>query len=305
MKDYSINKIIMPTALPLTDTAVASWSELLSHNFRAKLMLYNAVRSEEDTNTAKQGNKVSDMIKTAVGVLRELGESLSTAHRVSYVVEVSNHWRNLIKQVRDEQADLLICGMPARGEVTPGRLTDLMYNSPCPVFFVREGMAPVAPTKILLPLRASDGFEQQLPAVIAWATAFKASIFMSTFIPDETPAREKLRLLQRAERIERKIREAGISLETETTHGYHFGTTMMKRAKHSGADMMAVCVKPTHYLTRLFTKMVGPFFLENAPIPVLSLPLIQAETDAVSAVVPHATQFMETQTTDTAAMTAV
>ncbi len=282
MNEYSINKIITPTVLPLQDDTVTAWSEHLSHNFRAKLLLYNAVGTEGangDPNSPKQETKVSDLIKSATATLRDLGDSMSTAHRVSYVVEVSNHWRNLIRQVHDEAADLLVTSMPAQGEPTPGRMTSLMYNSPCPVFFVRKGMPVQAPKKILLPLRASDGFEEHVSAVISWAQCFKASIFMSTFIPDGTPTKDKLRLLQRAEQIGQKIRDAEIELQVETTHGYHFGTTMIKRAKKIDADLIAVCVRPTNYLTRLFTKMVGPFFLENSPIPVLSLPLMQPETE--------------------------
>ncbi len=286
MIDYTINKIITPTVLPLKDETVTAWSELLSHRFRAKLMLYNAVRTEGDEgapNIPKQETKVSDMLKSAINALRDLGNSMDKAHRVSYLVEVSNNWKNLIRQVQDESADLLVTGMPAHGEPTPGRLTSLMYNSPCPVFFVRKGTPAQLPKKILLPLRTADGFEEHVDAVIAWAKGFDACISMSTFIPDETPTKDKLRLLQRAERIEQKIRDAGVELEAETTHGYHFGTTMIKRAKMTGADLIAVCVRPANYLTRLFTKMVGPFFLENSPVPVLSLPLTQAAAEATVA----------------------
>ena len=70
-------------------------------------------------------------LDTAMNLMRELGDSLSNADKVRYVVEVSNHWRNLVRQVQDEQADLLVTGMPTSGESTPGRLTALMYNSCC------------------------------------------------------------------------------------------------------------------------------------------------------------------------------
>lgn len=309
MHDYTVNKIITPTVLPLQDDTVTAWSELLSHKFRAKLLLYNAVHTENangNANSPKQYTKVSNLIKASIAALRDLGSSMGQAHRVSYVVEVSNHWRNLIHQVQDEAADLLVTGMPAQGEPTPGSLTSLMYNSPCPVFFVRKGMSVQAPRKILFPLRAADGFEQQVSAVIAWAQCFKASISMSTFIPDETPTKDILQLLARVERIEEKIRKAGIELEGETAHGYHFGTTMIKRAKYSGADMIAICVKPTNYLARLFTKMIGPFFLENSPIPVLSLPIMQTETEITRAAASQASSLStKKQTVEMATLTAV
>lgn len=79
--------------------------------------------------------------------------------------------------------------------------------------------------------------------------------------------------MQRAERMAESIRMAGVKLETESAHGYHFGTTALQRVGFTGADMVVISVQPTNYITRLFNKMVGPYFLEHSPVPVLSIPI--------------------------------
>lgn len=279
MKDYLIKKIITPTVLPLHDSAVTDWSEHLSSTFKAQLMLYNAVRTEsaerELGNTA-QGNKVNDLLKSSMGLLRDLGNSLKRAHEVRYVVEVSNNWRNLVKQAQDESADLLVTRMPSVGESTPGRLTAMMYNSPCPVFFVREGMPVKHIKKIFVPIRKKDGMEQLLPYVIEWAKTFGATIRLSTYEQDGASSKDRLRVMQRAASMADSISNAGINLETETAHGFHFGTTTLQRMSQTGSDMVAIAVQPNNYLTRLFNKMVGPFFLENSPKPILSIPVTTA-----------------------------
>ena len=275
MTNSSVKKIITPTVLPLQNTYVTEWSEFLSSTFKAQLLLYNAIKTESaGAESATSGNtKINDMLKSALTVLQDIGNSLDNAHQVSYVVEVSNNWKNLIRQIQDEGGDLMVTKMPSIGETTPGKLTALMYNSPCPVFFVREGMQPAKPKKILVPIRKKDGLESLLPTVINWAKKFNSTICLSTFEPDGGSAKDWLRLMQRAERMAESIRMAGVKLETESAHGYHFGTTALQRVGFTGADMVVISVQPTNYITRLFNKMVGPYFLEHSPVPVLSIPI--------------------------------
>lgn len=279
MHNFKIHKIITPTVLPSPNNAVIPWSEQLSKSFQAQLVLYNAVSTDGtdgELDTTIDGNKINLLIKSAMQRLRIVGKGLTRAYKVRYLVEVGSHWRNLLKQVRDERADLLIAGMPAEtGKKISMRLAELMYNSPCPVLFVREGMLPAIPRKILVPVRLKDRLEQKLPVVITWAKNCDATVCLSAFSADGASSKENLRLYNIVEKMAGILRNAGVKVESETVHGFHFGTTMVHRARLTGADLIAIAVEPVNYLSQLFTKMVGPYFLENALVPVLSVPLFQ------------------------------
>ncbi len=276
MKNYTIQKIMTSTLLPQEDRTVLSWSEKLSQAFEAQLVLYNAVRpmEQEDLESSGQGEKSNKRFKSALNRLLELGKSLNQAYKVRYVVEESSHWRNFLLQVRDERADLLVTKMPSVDEHTLGQASGLMYKSSCPVLFVREGMPALLPSKILVPVRLKDGLEQKLPSVINWAKTCGAAVHFSAFSADGATAREKLQLLHLVEKMSETLRHAGLQATVETAHGFHFGTAMVQRAQITGADLIAIAVEPANYMARLFNKMVGPYFLENATVPVLSIPIL-------------------------------
>ncbi|HRI58942.1 MAG TPA: universal stress protein [Saprospiraceae bacterium] len=278
MKNYTIRKIATPSNPPFQSNTVTAWSEHLSSLFKAQLMLYGAVEADPNPYMALYGKENNNLLKSAMVRLQDLGNSLQRAHSVKYLMESGKHWRNLVKQMRDEHTDLLVAGMPSIGDTTPGKLSVLMYNSPCPVLFVREGMPLVILKKILVPVRLKDGLEQKLPAVAAWAKAHGATVLLSAFAADTASAGEKTRLFHLVEKMVNTLQTAGIKVETETAHGFHFGTTMIHRAEQTGADLIAITVEPTNFVSRLFTKMIGPYFLENSPVPVLSVPMLQTLT---------------------------
>ncbi|MCC6279657.1 MAG: universal stress protein [Saprospiraceae bacterium] len=275
MKNYTIRKIITSATFPLKNDAVIAWSEQLSDTFKAQLVLYGSVDADPNPYMALYGKENNNLLKSAMSRLQDLGNSLHRAHSVKYLMESGKHWRNLVKQMRYEHTDLLVAGMPSLGDTTPGKLSVLMYNSPCPVLFVREGMLPAIPKKILVPVRLKDGLEQKLPAVAAWAKACGATVCLSAFAADDASAREKLRLYHLAEKMTNTLRASGIAVETETAHGFHFGTTMINRAEQLGVDLIGIAVEPTNFVLRLFTKMVGPYFLQHSSVPVLSVPMLQ------------------------------
>lgn len=283
MKNYAVRKIITPATFSLKNDAVTAWSEQLSGIFKAQLILYSAVGTDSNPYIALYGKENNDLLKAAMARLLNLGNSLHQAHSVKYLLESGTHWRNLVKQMRDERTDLLVAGMPPAGEATPGKLSVLMYNSPCPVLFVREGMPRAVFKKILVPVRLKDGLEQKLPVVITWAKACGARVCLSAFASNDAGSSEKTRLYHLLEKMTTTLSAAGISVETETAHGFHFGTSIVQRAKQTGSDLIAIAVEPANFVSRLFTKMVGPYFLENSPVPVLAVPLMKSSVAAIKA----------------------
>ncbi|MEO6759499.1 MAG: hypothetical protein ABIO24_08605, partial [Saprospiraceae bacterium] len=254
----------------------------LSKDFQAQLILYNAIGTagpDGDLYAPIHGDRINNLFKTAMVRLKKLGDSLPGAYKVRYLIENSNHWSSLIAQVKQERADLVISEMPAPGEPVPGRLRALMYNMPCPTLFIPQGSSPKALTKILVPVRLRDGIEQKLPIVIHWAVRTGAQVLLSAFELDNYSEKEKIQLAKMVEKMSDALRAAGIQAEGETAHGFHFGTTMVKRAEKTNSDLIAIIVEPENLLSRLFSHMVGPYFLENSTVPVLSVPLKTADAE--------------------------
>jgi len=278
MKNYTIKKIMATATPPFHSNAATAWSEQLSEHFKAQIVLYGAVESDPNPYMALYGKENNNLLKAAMERLQKLGSSLHQAHSVKYLMESGKNWRNLVKQMRDEHTDLLVAAMPNASNPAPGNLSILMYHSPCPTLFVREDMQPAMFKKILVPVRLKDGLEQKLPIVISLAKAHDAKLCFSVFFADNASKVEKTRLYLLVEKMASITRAAGISAEIETAHGFHFGTSMVQRAKRTGADLIAIAIEPSNFISRLFTKMVGPYFLENSPVPVLSVPLMKPTT---------------------------
>lgn len=278
MKNYTIKTIMATATPPFKSGATTAWSEQLSGLFKAQLVLYGAVEADPNSNMALYGKEDNNLLKAAMGRLQALGSSLDQAHSVKYLMESGKNWRNLVKQMRDEHTELLVAAMPNAGNPASVKASMLMYHSPCPTLFVRDDMQPVRFKKILVPVRLKDGLEQKLPIVISLAKAYDANLCFSVFFADDASELEKTRLYLLVEKMASKTRAAGISANIETAHGFHFGTSMVQRVKQTGADLIAIAVEPSNFISRMFTKMVGPYFLENSPVPVLSVPLIKPTT---------------------------
>ncbi|MEO6758458.1 MAG: hypothetical protein ABIO24_03320, partial [Saprospiraceae bacterium] len=184
MPNYSIRKIITPTVLSQSNASVTGWSEQLSKDFQAQLILYNAVGTagaDGDLYAPIHGDRINNLLKSAMARLKKLGASLPGAYTIRYLIENSNHWSSLIGQVKQERADLVVSEMPAPGDPIPGQLRALMYNMPCPTLFIPQGSRPKPLTQILVPVRLRDGLEQKLPIVIFWAKRTGAQVLLSAF----------------------------------------------------------------------------------------------------------------------------
>lgn len=128
-----------------------------------------------------------------------------------------------------------------------------------------------------------DGLEQKLPVVITWAKDCGAQVCLSAFACNDAGSSEKTRLYHLLEKMTTTLSAAGIGVETETAHGFHFGTSMVQRTKQTGSDLIAIAVEPANFVSLLFTKMVAPYFLENSPVPVLAVPLMKSSGVAINA----------------------
>ncbi|WP_373549962.1 universal stress protein [Haliscomenobacter sp.] len=274
MKPYIIQKIIANLELLHANQIIITWAEQLSKRFKAEVNLYNAIHLDRKNSynnaSVGQGKKISKLILKTLGLLRNIGNSLPHVRKTKFTVEVSNQWQDLIRHIRNDEADLLITEIP--NLVFKGKLTALMYNSPCPVLFVREGMTPPTQLKILVPVRVNAQIEQKLPSVITWAKKYGGTVVLSGFIQNGSSSTQELRVHYLMEKMKATLLAAGIEVTTDTAQGTHFGSAILERAKQLQVGLICIGVEPTNFFARLFSKMIGPFFLEHSTVPVLSMP---------------------------------
>lgn len=274
MKPYTIQKITANLELLHANQIIITWAEQLSKRFKAEVNLYNAIqldgKNSYNNASVRQGKKISKLILKTLGLLRNIGNSLRYVHKTKFTVEVSNQWQALIQHIHNDEADLLITEIPNSGVM--GKFTALMYNSPCPVLFMREKMAPPAQLKILVPVRVNAQIEQKLPSVITWAKQYGGTVVLSGFIQNGSSSTQKLRVHYLMEKMKATLLAAGIEVTTDTAEGIHFGRAMLERAKQLQVGLICIGVEPSNFFARLFNKMIGPFFLENSSVPVLSMP---------------------------------
>lgn len=275
MRPYKIQKITANLELLHTNQILITWAEQLSRRFKAEVNLYNAIQlgGKELYNNASaaQGKKISKLILKTLGLLRNIGNSLRYVRKTKFTVEVSTQWQDLVKHIRNDETDLLITEIPKN--IVKGKLTALMYNSPCPVLFVRKDMTPPVKMKMLVPVRVNAQCEQKIPSIITWAKKYGGTVILSGFFQDGSSTGQKLRVHYLVEKMKATLIAAGIEVSIDRAQGVHFGKAMLERAKQLQVGLICIGVEPTNFFARLFNKMIGPFFLEHSPVPVLSMPL--------------------------------
>jgi hypothetical protein len=275
MENFEFRKIIAPHFLPQQNKTIVEWSEQLSRVLNAQIVLFNAAQPHATDGEALQnspGSKITLFLKSSMIRLQKLGKILNVRQNNRFIDEAATNWRDLIKLINQEHADLLVAEMPPLDTLTPAHLTSLMFNSPCPVFFVRCGMKPVLPVKILVPVRLKDNIEQTIPVLAALAKECGATLYLSAFSHNDASQLENNRLYFMLEEMKESLCQENVKAMTETVQGYHFGMTMVNRAMFSNADLIAISVEHGSFVSRIFANMIGPYFLENSSVPVLSIP---------------------------------
>ena len=278
MRPFQIQKILTLVNVPHQSLPAALWTDQVAATFQAQVVLYDAVTpvaSERDIPLGYQVNQYNVLLQSSFNRLKNLARHIGRASQVRYIAELGVSAANLLYQAQRENADLIILNMPSLGEEISASMDGLLYNSPCPVFFTRSGQTPHIPKKILVPIRLKDGLEQKMPAVIAWAKAYQASVCLSTFLPYSSSTADTEAIEQLGNKLRSILQSEGISVERHTIRGKHFGRAMLHSVAETQSDMLVVVVEPAKFASRLFKKMMGKYFLENSPVPVLAVPLMK------------------------------
>ncbi len=279
VQNFQIRKIIALTNLPGRQSLQAAlWADYFAAAFQSQVVLYDTVapiETDQDIPMQEVVNHYGVLLQSSFSRLKRLAQHVTRANQVRHVSELGVPATNLIYQAQHEDADLIILNVPGLAEEIPTSTYELLYSSPCPVFFARSLKVPQPPKKILVPVRLKHGLEQKMPAVIALAKAFHSTICLSAFEPYSASIEDKHTIELKINQMRTWLRNEGIKVETETVHGRHFGEAMLQSVEACQADMLAIVVEPSNYMQRLLKKMMGKYFLENCPVPVLAVPILR------------------------------
>ncbi|HRI58943.1 MAG TPA: universal stress protein [Saprospiraceae bacterium] len=301
-QQFEIRKILTLANTPGQSLSAALWADHVADMFQAQVVLYSAVApapTEQDTSIGYQVNRYAVLLQSSLNRLKRLAQHLTRASQVRYISELGVPATNFLYHAQRENANLIVFNLPQSAEDVPASMDALLYGSPCPVFFARLGKTPILPEKILVPVRLKDGLEQKMPAVTAWAKVCNATVCLCNFVPYSATAAEREAVGRLNAQLRVTLESEGISVETYTARGRHFGQTMLRSVAATKSDMLAVVVEPANFVERLFKKMMGKYFLQHSPVPVLAVPILrrtvieagQTDSDALlgSTRPPHAT----------------
>lgn len=291
MKKYHLQKIMTVASPPRMEPAFMSWSEKLSKAFGASLLLYDALPAAVDAalQSPQQMTISNNRLKAAMTRLRDIGSRMENALNVRCIVEMTNNWRSMLKQMQSEKADLLITTLPDQGVAPDPTVFAALYNSPSAQLFLREQMLAPDEFKILIPIRLKTDTSQIIPVVAAWAHDLNAAVCVSAFQQEGQTPEEKLQLNKLLAKTTAALRAAGIKVRGETAHGIHFGSVVLESVKRTKSNLLTIAVQPEFFKEKEFAAMIGPYFLENADVPVLAVPVQSDQTVAAQPALGAAT----------------
>ncbi|MEO6758457.1 MAG: universal stress protein [Saprospiraceae bacterium] len=279
IKKSQIQKIVTLTNLPQHSLQAALWSDQLGATFRAQVVLYDTISPARTTEGAVgyQVNRYKVLLESSIGRLKKLAQHVKHAQNVRCLSELGVPVTNLLYQAQRENADLIVLKLPNLEETLPAGMDALLYGSKCPVFFTRSEQKPVLPQKILVPLRLQAGLEQKMPAVITWAKASNATVYLATYEPYDTNGAERKSMQELEDKLSAMLLKEDIRVVTLTMRGRHFGQTMLRCVKDTQAEMVVIVVEPSNFLNRLVKDMMGKYFLQHATVPVLAVPIMHGQ----------------------------
>ena len=278
IQQFEVSKILTLADVPQQSLCAALWADHVAATFQAEVVLYSAVApalAEQETQIGYEVNQYAVLLQSSINRLKRLAQHIPRARQVRYISELGVPTTNLLYHAQRENADLIILNLPPSAKDVPASMDALLYKSPCPVFFTRSSKTPLLPKKILVPVRLKDGLEQKMPAVIAWAKAYGSTVCLCNFMPYSAAVAEREAIERLGIQLRKALQSEGISVETSMVRGRHFGQTMLRSVADTESDMLVVVVEPANFIRRLFKKMMGKYFLQHSPVPVLAVPILQ------------------------------
>jgi nucleotide-binding universal stress UspA family protein len=276
MSNYQVQKILTLANSPRKSLHAALWADQIAASFQSKVVLYDAVHPALSVQGFVESTKLSNycrLLQSSSFRMNVLAQHITRAREVRHISELNLSIGGVVKQACREGADLIIVNPSAASKEANTRFSAIVYGSTCPVFIGRSGKVPATPKKLLVPVRLKAGLEQKIPVVIAWAKAFNAKVLLSAFEPYSATTSAIATLSQQTSKFKNQLQAEGITVQTDTVHGTHFGRAILHNALVHEADMLVVAVDRSATSNEHLHNRMGHYFINHSPLPVLAVPI--------------------------------
>jgi nucleotide-binding universal stress UspA family protein len=292
MKNFSINKILIPTDFSETGLLAIEHGAFMAKLFKAELHLLHVLEVNEyaydipepilrmtklDSLQEIVGSKmkqVSDNIRKEYGVMPV---TMSSTGRIATEIE---HY------AEENKIDLIVMGTHGASgfeEFFMGSNAHKVVNrANCPVITVQMHATRLGFTNIVLPIDNTPHSRQKVNYAIELARHYQANIHILGLLESHEDNDEgKFNI--KIDSVEEAVKKAGLHYTRKIVEGNNLAVSAMNYSKEIKADLIMIMTDHESSLTGIF---IGPFakqIVNHSSIPVMS---IKPEEGAVSSYNP-------------------
>lgn len=196
--------------------------------------------------------------------------------KLEYVLREGNPPEELAKQVKEDNAQLLVVGTHGMSGLKTSMLGRNIYRtieiSPAPVIIIREEFNfNKQLEKIVVPLDSSDDTRQKVAEAIRFAKAFGSTIHLLGLYTSSTPDIRRI-VNNYVKNVQRHLSTSGVPYITKMLEAPKNVTeTTLEYANSVSADLIAIMTEQESRLTSMFLGTFAQQMITQSKIPVLSV----------------------------------
>lgn len=196
--------------------------------------------------------------------------------QLEYVLREGNPPEELAKQVKEDNAQLLIVGTHGMSGMKTNVLGRNIYRtieiSPAPVVIIREDFNfNKQLDKIVVPLDSSDNTRQKVAEAMMFAKAFGSTIHLLGLYTSSTPDIRRI-VNNYVKSVQRHLLANGVPYITKTVDAFkNVTTTTLEYADAIKADLIAIMTEQESSLSSMFLGTYAQQMITQSKIPVLTV----------------------------------
>ena len=291
MKDFHINRILIPTDFSETGMLAIEHGTFMAKLLKAELHLLHVLEVNEYSFDIPEPILRLSNLEAVQGIaskkMSELGESILKESGVKAITQCATGRiaREVVTYVNENNIDLIIMGTHGASgfeEYFIGSNAHKVVNhAPCPVISVQTHAKKLGFTEIVLPIDDAIHSRQKVSYAIELAKQYGARINILGLL-DSKEDNEEGKFNIKLDAVEEAVKTAGLPFTRKIILSDHLAAEALKYSEKINADLIVIMTDHESKLTGLY---MGPFakqIVNHSKIPVMSIRPVEGHMSSVN-----------------------
>ncbi len=277
MNNYYVKKILFLTDFSPAAQNALQFAVALANKCKASLILLNVVEALSTSAIADFKTTAQTILEGTRELLSKIEKDIATKERIateSHVMQGSLY-ENILRATLLYSADIMVVGTSGKLGFVEGILGSNAYKiisqSNIPVLTVHENVKFRKINKILFPINEEPVTLQKADEIIYLAKIFKAEIQVLGIAAD---IGKTWLVEEHIMQVDKMLSSKGVRYTRKMSHGINYGNEILKFCNTDKEVLVAVASRLEHGTLSLFQSKHDEMLVNQAEVPVLSVPVI-------------------------------